>query len=268
MDLRIHPFSLTRCPYCKQDNPAESRSCSACGGALHLPRHLAPCPRCGAVGPVKATVCYWCSGELPRRGALRPSRVIAGTAVLAAIAVIGYYTFRQFSPADAPQPPAASSDASGRGAPAAAGFIGRDAAAGDTKSADADNGAALASPAISPSGTPLAAPARAAAIQPRAGRQPEPREAKATAAVIPRPQPTNAGRAGEQGPSRPEACTEAAAALGLCAMKPVQKKEADKRPQTIGAGKAGGQEPPRSQTCTEAVAALGLCPPRPTQRRE
>jgi Double zinc ribbon len=259
VDLRIHPFSLTRCPYCKQDNPADSRSCSACGGALHLPRHLAPCPRCGAVGPVKATVCYWCSGELPGRRALWAPQAIVGTAVLAAIAVLGYYIHRQLSAADAPQPPAASREASGRGVPAA----------GDTKSANPDSGAALTSPATSPSGTELATPARAVAILPRAGRQPiESPEAKAAATAVARPQAINAGKVGQQVPPSPEACTEAVAALGLCATKPVQKKEADKRPPTTVAGKAGGQEQPRPQTCTEAVTALGLCTPGSTQRRE
>lgn len=203
---------------------------------------------------------------------------IVGTAALAAITVLGYYTFRQSSLVGAAQPPAASSKASGRGAPASAGVIGRNALAGDTKSAGADDSAGLTGPATSPSGTPLADPARAVASQPRAGRQSvESQEAKATAAAITRPQAINAGKAGERGPSRPEACTEAAAALGLCPAKPVQKKEVEtaaaveagiKRPQTTDAGKASGQEPPRPQTCTEAVAALGLCTPRPTQRRE
>ena len=94
----------------------------------------------------------------------------------------------------------------------------------------------------------------AAANEPRAGRQPvKSQEAKAS-----EPEP---------------ACTEAVASLGLCAAKPVQKKEPEtaaaveaviKRPQTTGTGNAGAQEPP----CTEAVAALGLCTPKPTQRRE
>jgi len=278
-------MALIRCPYCEQGNPAEARFCNACGGALHLPPHLASCPRCGTVNPVAATVCCWCRAQLPgRKSALVPvrpaaevstslprrrSRVIAETAVLAALVVVGsalvvggYYTYRQRSLAEAPQPPAASSEASGRGAPAGAGFIGRDALADEPRSAGADNSAGLTSLATSPPGTPLALPVRAAANQPRADRQPvKSQEAKAS----------------EPGPLRPEACTEAAAALGLCATKSVQKKEPEtaaaveaaiKRPQTTGAGDAGGQEPPHPQTCTEGLAALGLCAPKPTQRRE
>ena len=200
---------------------------------MHLPRHLAPCPHCGAVGPVKATVCYWCRGELPGRRLRRPSRGIVATAVLAAIAVLGYYIYRQDSLIDAPLAPAASSEASGREAPAGAGFIGRDAAAGDTESAGAD--ARLATPPPPPSGTP------------------------AKPAAITRPQAIGAGNAGVQREqSRPEACTEAAAALGLCTTKPVLNKEAsDAR-----------KELPRLQTCTEAAAALGLCTPTIQLRRE
>ena len=284
-------MSLTRCPFCEHGNPADSKFCSECGGALHL----VPCPHCGAVSEVTATVCYQCSGPLPGRttdtlvasspaaevsGSLprRPSRAIVGTAVLAAIAVLGYYSYRQRLPAEVPQPPAASGEASARGAAAGAGGVGRDAAADDTTPATADDSAVLTSPATSPSGTPLAAPARAAASQRRADQQPvESQEAKAAAVPIARSQAIDASREGERGPLRPEACTEAVAALGLCALKPVQKKEEEtaaaveaaiKRPQTTDAGKASGQEPPLPQTCTEAVAALGLCTPKTTQRGE
>jgi len=257
-------MSLIRCRYCEHDNPADSKFCGSCGGALTLPPHLASCPRCGTVNPVTATVCCWCSGQLSGRRSLphQRSRAIVGTAVLAAVSVLGYYTYRQRSFADAPQPPAASSVSSGRSAPADPSFLDGDAGDSATKSVSVDDGAGLAVPATSPSEAPPGAPMRAAANQPRAGRQPvKSQEAKAN----------------EPGPFRSEACTEAAAALGLCATKSVQKKEPEtaaavdatiKRRQTTGAGNAGGQEPPRPQTCTEAVAALGLCAPTPIQRRE
>jgi hypothetical protein len=204
--------------------------------------------------------------------------VIAGTAVLAAITILGYYTYRQISPDDSPRAPAASSEASGPGAPAVTGVIRRDAAAGDTQSDNTDNSAGLASPATSVPAPQLAAPGRDIQNQPRASRQPvESQEAKATASAITRSQAITAGKAGEPGSSRPEACTEAVAALGLCVMKPVQTKAAEsatavetpvKRLQRTEAGKAGGQEPPRLQPCTEAVAALGLCTLESTQRKE
>ena len=252
-------MSLIRCRYCEHDNPADSKFCGSCGGALTLPPHLASCPRCGTVNPVTATVCCWCNGQLSaRRSSPRGrSRAIAATAVLAAVAVLGgYYTYRQSSHAEAPLPPAASSVSSGPVAPADAGFLDGQAADGATKSVSADDGAGPTSPATSPFGAPPAEPVRAAASQARPGRQPvKSQEAKAS----------------EPGPSRAEPCTEAGAALGLCVTKSVQKKEtaaveaAIKRPQATD---AGAQEPPHPQTCTDGVAALGLCTPRPTQRRE
>jgi double zinc ribbon protein len=235
--LEDSSMSLTRCPFCEHGNPADSKFCSECGGALHL----APCPRCGAVSQVTATVCYQCGGPLPGRGTDAPvpsapaagvsrslprrlSRVIVGTAFLAAIAVLGYTAYRQRSPVDATQPRAASSDASGPG------------------------------PVASPAGSSLAAPVRAAANAPRAGRQPV-KSQEAKAAAITRPRAADAGRAGGQGLPRPPACTEAVAALGLCATKPE-------------AGKEGGREPSRAPGCTAAAAALGLCAAGTTQRRE
>src|SRR5205809_6975774 len=167
-------MSLTRCRYCEHENPADSKFCGSCGGALTLPPHLASCPRCGTVNPVKATLCCWCGGQLSARRSLpqRRSRAIVGTAVLAAVAVLGYYAYRQGSYADAPQPPAASSVSSGRVAPAAAGFLGAEAAAGDPPPRRADDGALPTGPATSPFVTPPAAPLPAARDPPRAGRPP------------------------------------------------------------------------------------------------
>jgi hypothetical protein len=261
--LEDSSMPLTRCPFCEHGNLADSKFCSECGGALHL----VPCPHCGAVSQATATVCYQCGGPLPGRGTDAPippapaagvsgslprwlSRVIVGTAVLAAIAVLGYTAYRQRSPVDATQPRDASSEARDRGGPTG--------------------------PAAAPAGTSLAAPARAAVNLPRAGRQPVELQ-KAKAAAITRPQATDAGRAGGQELPRPPACTGAVAALGLCAAIPVQNKEAETaaaveaaitRPQATDAGKAAGQEPLRPGTCTEAVAALGLCTQETTQRRE
>jgi len=202
---------------------------------------------------------------------------MVGTAVVAAIAVLGYYGYRQRTLVDAPQPAAANSEASGRGSPAGAGVIRRDAAAGDTTPAKAGDNA-FTSAATSPPGTPLAIPSRAAVNQPRADRKPvESREAKAGAAATARSQAINAGRVREGGASRPVVCTESVAALGLCPPESIQTKEAETaaaikspiaRRRANAASKVGGQDPPRQEACTEAVAALGLCTPGPTQRRE
>lgn len=216
-------MSLTPCPYCDHRNEEDAKFCSACGGALGLPAHLASCLRCGAVGPVKATVCYWCSAPLPGRWRRRYSRALIGAAaigagVLAVVAVVGAFTYRQ-TPVDAPGQ--VSGSEAGGGAPAAA----------EPKSVESD-------------------------ASPRPGRSPAAAPVTRSPAI------------------RPESCTEAVAAMGLCAT-PAQQKEAGsaaaaeaaiRRPGTTSAGKSGGQEPP--PPCTEALAALGLCTPQITQRRE
>ena len=133
-------MSLTKCQYCDHGNPADSKFCNACGATLTL----APCPRCGAVNQIEATSCYQCRGALPggrtdepAAAALaaavpaaavpaavisepvprRPARAIVGIVVLAAVAVFGYYAFRQHTPVGAPAPPSAGSEAKARGSP-------------------------------------------------------------------------------------------------------------------------------------------------------
>src|SRR5258708_22762405 len=102
-------MSRSRCRYCDQDNPADSKFCSSCGGALHLPPHLVSCPRCGTVNPVKATVCCWCKDQLPGRRSLpRPrSPVIVGTAGLApgGPPPLLHHPPTALSPAPPPPPP-------------------------------------------------------------------------------------------------------------------------------------------------------------------
>jgi hypothetical protein len=284
-------MSPNSCPFCEQVNPADAKFCNACGGALHL----VPCPRCGAVSDVTATVCYQCHGELPGRGTdardpaapvaevskalpRRTPRVIVGTAVLAAIVVLGYYSVRQLPLVDAPEPQPASSEASGRGGSAGAGVIRQDATAGESTLGKAADSAAPASPETAPPENPLAGPTPAAENPPRADRETvELRQEKPATGLSARPQAADAATAGRRAPPRQELCTEAAAALGLCTMTPDQKKQAEAaaaikaaiaRPEATDAGKAGRQERPGQEACTEAVAALGLCTPIPTQRRE
>jgi len=200
--------------------------------------------------------------------------MIVGTAVLAAIGAFGYHAYRQQSDVEARQSLDSSSEASGRRAPAGAGVIGPNPAAGNTQATKVENDAGLISPATPPSGIPLAPPEGAVADQSLAGRElGRSQKARAPAAAIARPRATSAGRAGGQEPP-PQTCAEAVAALGLCGASPVQKKEAEaaaavgaaiKSPQATDAGKASAQEPPVLRPCTEAIAALGLCTPRSTQ---
>ena len=282
-------MSLNNCPFCEHGNPADARFCSACGGALHL----VPCPRCGAVSDVAATTCYQCHGQLRGRGTealetespaaevsrpfvRRHARLMVGTAVLAAIAVLGYFSYGQRSLVNPLQSAATGSEPGRSGPTAGAGVVRRNATAGDTTSAKPPDSTPPGSE-ISPAEAPLAETARATADPPRAGRQPvESREGKAAAAPVARPRATGADKAGRRESFRPEVCTEAVAALGLCSLKPVQSKEAETasainatvRPAATDAGKAVGQVRARTAACTEAEAALGLCTPGSTPRRE
>jgi double zinc ribbon protein len=254
---RVFSAGATRCPTCDQRNAADSRYCSACGGTLHLPPHLASCPRCGVVGQVTATVCFWCNGPLPgrkpeanvglspaarisRRLLRQPPLVIAGTAALAAIVIVGYATTRERSPTEAPLPPAASSETSRSGAPV-------------------ETPPPAASSETSRGGAPVETPPPAEAL-----------EVKTAAPPVARPQAINTGRAGERKPPQPEPCTEAVAALGLCAAKgeAATARPAIEHPRTTDVGKAGEQGPADPRACTEAAAALGLCTPKPIQRRD
>jgi hypothetical protein len=293
-------MSFTRCPFCEHGNPADAKFCSECGGALHL----APCAHCGAVNQVTASACYQCHRPLPGRGAAAPapsppaelilesspvavvsdalpvvvsdslpvaavagslprrrSRTVVATVVVmvVAIAALGYNAYRQRWMTNDPPPQAAGSEA------------GRNAAVGAPGSPSATGGGS-ASAAIVPAATSLAVPAHAAVEQSRAGRQPpEPQKARGAAMAVERPEPASTGAAGRV--SR-EACTEAAAALGLCVMGPARKKAPEAAAALDAAsgpaskpGNSGGQEPSRQQPCTEAVAALGLCAPNNVQGR-
>src|SRR5262245_4935759 len=295
-------MSFTRCPFCAHGNPADAKFCSECGGALHL----APCANCGAVNQVTASACYQCRRPLPGRGAAAPapspaaelilesspiavvsdslpavvsdslpvaavagslprrrSRTVVATAVVTvvAIAALGYNAYRQPRVMDEPAPQAAGSEAGDRGV--SGGIVRRNAAAGAPGSPGATGGGP-ASAAIAPAATSLAVPAHAAVEQSRAGRQPpEPQKARGAE----RPVPVGTSAAGQV--SR-EACTEAGAALGLCAMSPARKAPETAAAVDAAIGRAaakGGQEPTRPQGCTEAVAALGLCPPNNIQGR-
>ena len=166
------------------------------------------------------------AAEVPMRSRRRPARAFVGMVILAAITVLGYYGYHQRPLADALQLPPVSSEATDRGASARAGVIRLNAAADDTKSARAGRAAGITSPATSPSGTRIPAPARAEANGPRAGRQPvESQKAQLNAAAVTRPQEARAGKADGQKVPRGGACTAAVVALGLCTPEFTQRTE-------------------------------------------
>src|SRR5262245_17918030 len=181
------------------------------------------------------------------------SRAIVGTVVVVAVAALGYSAYRQRGMPGEPPPQSAGNEASERGT--ATGVVRRNSAA-EIPGSPAGAGAGSASAAILPTGTALAPPARAASEQPRrtgpaAVERPQaPREGGATGPIsvepctegaaalglcvmspvrkkapetaatlevtIERVPATSPGSSSGQGPARPQACTEAVAALGLC----------------------------------------------------
>ena len=257
-------MSFTPCPYCEHRNPADSKFCNSCGGTLAL----APCPHCGAVNEVTAKACYQCRRPLgpadadaqaptpapavPARWFRERTRVVSVTAVLAVMAVVGYYTLRQSSTVDTGAPAGARIETTGPAGHADAGPISNERAVTTERNAAAGE----ATPAGAVSST---------------GNQPpgSPRPTAATPANARTAQTTKAGKEAERTPRPPEPCTVAVAALGLCTPNPVQKKDAPAAaPAIIARPEALNPGSDNAGPCTPAVAALGLCAPIPTQRKE
>ena len=269
-------MSVAQCRFCDHVNPAGSKFCSDCGGALHL----LPCPRCGAVSQVTAAVCYQCQAKLPWHAAEAPasatpsaapsapsirwrSPAIIGTAIVAAVAILGYYGYRQVSLPDTPQLPAAVSAASGSAARTEGVVESANGAASDA------SGPASASTEVS-----SAVPATTSATKSRRTHEPA-QSPVAAAAFEPAERPTivSVGKIAPRTPSSSKACTEPLAALGLCTLKPGQSKQAENAAvnaesppaQTLDAAKAGGGDSSRRESCPEAEVALGLCTQRTSQ---
>jgi len=238
------------CPCCGHDNPADATFCCACGVQVTL----LPCPSCGAVNDNVATNCYQCERPLPGRPQELPdtvppaargsgpasrstSRAVASALVLATMGALSYYAYTQFSTLAPAPPPTAGSEEEIQGRPAAEGAISRKAAGDDIPIKVNESVPPVAPAAVLPV-PPAPEPVPAAASPSRAGRD---------AAESRQTQPFSRG-----------ACTEATAALGLCAVKDPSAPS----PQAEEARKAGdGREPRRQQGCTEGAAALGLCAP-------
>ncbi|MDH3320244.1 MAG: hypothetical protein OEO84_11230 [Betaproteobacteria bacterium] len=179
---------------------------------------------------------------------------------IAAIAVTGYYGYRQSSLVEVPQPAAASG-----------------ARRADAAPVKSDETAQPVSPPAAPLETPIADRAPVVETEPRADRESEKsRPANAAAGQIARPRASAAGKARNQ-QLRQEVCTQSVEALGLCTMTPEERRQAEAvaalkaasaRPEATGPGPAGALEAPRPEPCTEAVEALGLCARGSTQRSE
>jgi Double zinc ribbon len=207
------------------------------------------------------------SSPLPRR---RRYGAIVGTMVLAVLAVVGYYAYRQHLAVDRAQVPSASGETARRGGPAGGGSIVSpksepvrpapiastsgtvdtpatgsirpvspdparsvaairedDAVAGDARRGRSDTKKASPGDGAGPAKLPSAAATRGTENQQRTGRGPErsPEAAAAAAVLVPRSPTPGAGTRIEPPPPRLGPCTEAVAALGLCAPEPTQRRE-------------------------------------------
>jgi hypothetical protein len=265
---------LGACPFCEHVNPADSKFCNACGGALHL----AHCPRCGAVNDVTASACYQCHDPISGRrpGAPEPDqpapqaskplpirkyRVAAGAAILVLVSISGYYGYSELRLVDSSRPLAARNDASGPDNRTDTGVALREAAIRVTHTAKADERAEPAGSAFARREIPVPGATSAPAGPSRSDGDPAvSRDSKLAATPVTRAKASSTATSGERGLPGNEACTEPVAALGLCTFLPEIT-----RPQSVALGESAGQESPRGQTCTTAAAALGLCTPPVTQ---
>ena len=268
-------MSVAQCRFCDHVNPAGSKFCAECGGALHL----LPCPRCGAVSQVTATACYQCQAPLPWHAAEAPaqsspsaetsapsnrwrSRAMIAAVVGAAAVALVYYGYHRPLPDEPAATPATKDTASGAVVRAAG-------AVKDPNAAVLEATAAESAPIETPSAVPAAVPAKPA------GRSAQPAKSPAALTAVQRNQPPSTlepRRIAPPAPARIESCTESIAALGLCALEPgrekvvettVTKAETAAVPAVEGARRDGPDS--SRQTCPEAQEALGLCTPRSLQ---
>jgi hypothetical protein len=194
----------------------------------------------------------------PRIVLSRGLAVIAGTVVLAVLAAAGYYAYRERPVLDVPQVPAASGAVRDGGGPAATGaLVNPSASAGGGVSSASTPTLAVAPPvaadaqpiapapedsvAVIRSGTAPPGDARSPATAPFArssggtttgvrGPGPETRDPSEAATPVPagvaRPRSADAGPGIlERRPPRVGPCTDAIAALGLCAPEAIQRRE-------------------------------------------
>jgi len=178
----------------------------------------------------------------------------AGAVVVATLAILGYEAYWRYFHVDillsnVRLSPAVGGDVSARETTAVAGSPGRSAAPIDPPAAKLDIGAA--SPGATASQT-RAAP-KIAARAPAPPRRPNAQAAAAQAAGL--------RQAPRTGP-----CTEAIAAIGLCAPRAPQATAAKAAPAV--AGKTAPLLQSGAGPCTEALTALGLCTPASNVKKE
>jgi hypothetical protein len=174
----------------------------------------------------------------PRIVLSRGLAVIAGTVVLAVLASAGYYAYRERPVLDVPQVPAASGAARDSGGPAATGALVNPSASAGGGVSSASTPTLAVAPPVAADAQPIApAPEDSVAVI-RSGTAP-PGDARSPAtapfaseAATPVPAGVARPRSADAGPGilerRPPhvgPCTDAIAALGLCAPEAIQRRE-------------------------------------------
>lgn len=233
---------LVPCPSCGAVNDVKAGSCYECHGQMQAgnvaaldsaapvaviskPESANILSRALDVGTLDNAYPLSPAGKVAGPFFHRHARVIVGTAVLAGIAVLGYYGYRQHTRFDASPPTAAGGDPPASMSPANAGVIRRDALAVDSALAKAEV------PVIAATQVPLAgaASAEAACTETAAtlglcpalpAQQNAAETATAIHAVNARPDATEPSIAGRTESLRQTSCNDAAAALGLCMPAP------------------------------------------------
>ena len=231
------------------------------------------CPGCGATIDNSASTCHQCQRPLrarpkelpdaappgspvPEPVSRRANRAIAGAVVLVVMAGLGYYIYTQLSvmlvvegveravrnsqpPTQvAPAPPPTIGIGESSKGTVAAGAISRNAVADDATSVGMDESVPPVRPTAKPAEPVPAAPIEAVSV-----------------AANPQRAWGSAVESRQTQPLTQQACTEAMAALGLCATNARSLEEREAR------NVASDQKPRRRQGCTEGAAALGLCSP-------
>lgn len=252
---------LVPCPSCGAVNDVKAVSCYQCQAPLHAgamgdtqarpapvamlgkPRSPDILSRALEVGKLEAVYPMPPAGTAPMPLYRRRVPFIAGTAVLALIAGLGYYGYRHQTLINAAAPPAAGGGTPARSSPGSAGVIRHDTAVVETAPVNA------------------AGATRAAAPPARVTRE------SAVSAAAPVASPGDAAAA---------ACSGAATTLGLCATQSDQIKQTEAAAGAVGASSARDDAKAadaaegamatentkaRTDSCTAAAAALGLCVP-------
>lgn len=242
---------LVPCPSCGAVNDVKAVSCYQCQAPLHAGamEHAQPRPapvsvlakprspdilsRALEVGKLEAVYPMPPAGSAAMPLYRRRAPLIAGTAVLALIAGLGYYGYRYQSLINAAAPPAAGGGAPAHSSPASAGVIRHDTAVVETAPANA------------------AGATRAAAPPAQGTRE------SAVSAAAPAASPGDAAASAA-------ACSGAATTLGLCAAQSDQKKQAEAgaaAAKAVDATEGAENTKARADSCSVSAAALGLCVP-------